>query len=159
VEPDRAGYGHLAYPPSFVDFSAVNGSARPELRIDGYLGSALVASRLFSADPAGDFLFLQADDQTIAGDGVDATRVVFRAVDRHGAPRPYVSGKVRFTITGPHVLVGDNPFDFKRAGGAAAIWIRSQPGTSGAVTVTASHRALGQAEVTIAVAAAGGRPW
>jgi len=151
VEPDRAGYGHLAYPPSFVDFSAVNGSALPELRIDGYLGSALVASRLFCADHAGDFLSLTADDEAIAGDGADATRVVFRAVDRYGAPRPYVTGRVRFTITGPHVLLGDNPFDFKRAGGAGAIWIRSRPGTSGAVVVKASHRALGQAVVTIAV--------
>jgi beta-galactosidase len=152
VEPDRAGYGHLAYPPSFIDFSAVDGSSLPELRVDGYLGPALVASRLFSADHAGDSLSLKADDEAIAGDGVDATRVVFRAVDRYGAPRPYVKGKVTFTITGPHVLLGDNPFDFKRAGGAGAIWIRSRPGSSGAVVVTASHRALGQAEVTISVA-------
>ncbi|MCW2931145.1 MAG: lacZ2 [Actinomycetia bacterium] len=152
VEPDRSRYGHLAYPPSFVDFSAVSGSARPELRVDGYLGSALVASRLFAADHAGDFLSLKADDETIAGDGVDATRVVLRAVDRHGAPRPYVTGKVRFTITGPHVLLGDNPFDFKRTGGAGAIWIRSQPGSSGTVTVKASHRTLGDAAVTISVA-------
>jgi beta-galactosidase len=152
VEPDRAAYGHLTYPPSFVDFSAVNGSTLPELRVDGYLGSALVASRLFSADHAGDFLSLKADDETIAGDGVDATRVVLRAVDRHGAPRPYVTGKVTFAIAGPHVLLGDNPFDFKRTGGAGAIWIRSQPGSSGTVTVTASHRTLGQAEVTISVA-------
>jgi beta-galactosidase len=154
VEPDRAGYGHLAYPPSFVDFSAVSGSARPELRVDGYLGSALVASRLFAADHGGDFLSLKADDETIAGDGVDATRVVLRAVDRHGAPRPYVTGKVRFTIIGPHVLLGDNPFDFKRTGGAGAIWIRSQPRSSGTVTVKASHRTLGDAAVTISVATA-----
>jgi beta-galactosidase len=151
VKPDRAGYRHLTYPPSFVDFSAVKGAALPELRIDGYLGSALVASRLLSADHAGDSLSLQADDKQIVGDGVDATRLVVRAVDRHGAPRPYVRGKVTFAIAGPHVLVGESPFDFTHTGAAGAIWIRSRPHSTGAVTVKASHRALGHAEVTINV--------
>jgi hypothetical protein len=49
-------------------------------------------------------------------------------------------------------MVGDNLFDFKRTGAAVAICFRSQPGTSGTVTVKASHRTLGQAEVTISVA-------
>jgi beta-galactosidase len=154
VQPDRARYGHLPYPPSFVDFSAVNGSARPELRVDGYIGSKKVASRLFSADHTADSLSLQADDASIAGDGTDATRVVFRALDQHGSPRPYVTGQVTFTITGPHTLVGQNPFDFGDTGAAGAIWIRSQPGSSGSVTVTASHPTLGDATLTISVVAA-----
>jgi beta-galactosidase len=153
VEPDRAGYRHLPYPPSFVDFSAVDGSALPDLRIEGYQGSAMVASRLLAADHAGDHLSAHADDKAIAGDGVDATRVVLRAVDRYGAPRPYVTGNVTFAITGPHVLIGDDPFDLTRTGGAGAIWIRSRPRSSGTVTVRASHPTLGQAEVTIDVVA------
>jgi beta-galactosidase len=153
VSPDRAGYGHLDYAPSFVDFSAVDGSSRPELRIDGYLSSGLVASRLLAADHSGDYLMVAADDPAIAGDGVDATRVVLRAVDRHGAPRPYVTGEVALTITGPHVLVGENPFDFTRTGGAGAIWIRSQPESAGSVTVRASHPVLGHGEATISVTA------
>jgi len=151
VRPDRARYGSLEYPPSFVDFSAVDGSAQPELRIDGYLGAKLVASRLLSADHAADYLSAQADDKEIAGDGVDATRVVLRAVDRYGAPRPYVTGNVTFAISGPHVLIGEDPFDFARTGGAGAIWIRSLPRSSGLVTVQASHPTLGQAQVTIDV--------
>jgi beta-galactosidase len=151
VTPDTAGYGHLPYPPSFVDFSAVDGSAQPELCIDGYLGGVKVASRSFSADPSGDRLSLAADDAEIDGDGVDATRLAFRAVDSYGAPRPYVTGQVTLTVGGPGVLVGDNPVDFTATGGAAAVWIRSLPGSPGTITVTASHPTLGSAVAQIKV--------
>jgi hypothetical protein len=80
---------------------------------------------------------------------VDATRLEFRAVDRYGAPRPYATGLVTLEVQGPAVLVGDNPFDFAAAGGAGAVWIRSLPGSPGAVTVIASHPSLGSAAVSI----------
>ncbi|HLK73343.1 MAG TPA: glycoside hydrolase family 2 TIM barrel-domain containing protein [Streptosporangiaceae bacterium] len=158
--PNSAAYPNLRYPPSFADFTAVDGSSRPELRIDGYLGPARVASRRFSADPSGDRLWLAADDAEIDGDGVDATRLTFRAVDRYGAPRPYAAGQVTLDLAGPAVLVGDNPFDFASAGGAGAVWIRSLPGSPGTVTVTASHPALGSAVARIRVRAVpgAGRP-
>jgi beta-galactosidase len=151
--PDTAGYPNLAYPPSFADFRAVDGSALPELRIDGYLNGrrAKVASRSFASDPAGDALWLAADDEEINGDGVDATRLAFRAVDRHGAPRPYVTGQVTLDVDGPAVLIGDNPFGFAAAGGAGAVWIRSLPGSPGTVTVHASHPSLGRAVARIRV--------
>ncbi len=151
VTPDTTDYGHLPYPPSFVDFSAVDGAARPELRIDGYLGGVKVASRSLAADPAGDRLSLEADDAEINGDGTDATRLAFRAVDKFGAPRPYVTGLVTLTVDGPGVLVGDNPVDFAATGGAAAVWIRSLPGSPGTVTVKASHPTLGRAVARIRV--------
>jgi beta-galactosidase len=76
---------------------------------------------------------------------------VFRAVDRFGAPRPYADGQVTLDIAGPAVLIGDNPFDFAAAGGAAAVWIRSRPGSPGTVTVTASHPRLGRAVTRVRV--------
>jgi hypothetical protein len=79
----------------------VHGASHPELRIDGYLGGVKVASRRFSADPAADRLLLAADDTELIGDGTDATRVVFRAVDAYGAPRPYAGGWVQLTVHGP----------------------------------------------------------
>ncbi len=151
LTPDRAGYPHLAYPPSFADFRAVDGSGRPELRIDGYLGDDKVASRRLSGDPSGDVLALAADHAEIRADGADATRCEFRAADRFGAPRPYVTGEVTLAVEGPAVLVGDNPFDFAAAGGAGAVWIRSRPGEPGTVTVRASHPGLGQAVTRIRV--------
>ena len=151
VTPDTAGYGHLPYPPSFVDFGPVDGTARPDLRIDGYLDGTPVASVSLAGDPAGDRLALAADDRRIDGDGVDATRLVFRVVDRFGAPRPYVTGPVTLAVDGPGVLVGDSPVDFTATGGAAAVWIRSLPGSPGAVTVRASHATLGTAVARVEV--------
>jgi len=149
--PDTGDYAYLDYPPSFVDFSAVDGSSRPELRIDGYLGSVQVASRSLASDPSGDTLQLAADDAEIDGDGVDATRLAFRAVDRYGAPRPYVAGPVTLDIEGPAVLIGDNPVDFAGTGGAGAVWIRSLPGSPGTVTVKASHPRLGRAVARVRI--------
>ncbi len=151
LTPDAAAYPHLAYPPSFADFTAVDGSSLPDLRIDGYLGGELVASRSFSADPSGDVLTLAADDAEIAADGTDATRLSFRVVDRYGAPRPYVTGQVTLDLDGPAVLIGDNPFDFAAAGGVGAAWLRSLPGSPGPVTVTVTHPILGTATASILV--------
>jgi beta-galactosidase len=151
VTPDVLEYGALAYPPSFVDFRAVDGSSQPDLRIDGYLGSELVASRSLASDPSFDWLSLVCDDLEIDGDGADATRVVFRALDRYGAPRPYVTGDVVLAVSGPAVLVGDSPFDFAAAGGVGAAWIRSRPGVAGLVSVSASHPSLGDAVVGVRV--------
>ena len=151
VTPDGGDYASLAYPPSFVDFRRVDGAGRPDLRIDGYLGPDLVASRLLASDPSFDRLALVFDDAEIEGDGVDATRLVFRVVDRYGAPRPYVTGQLVLDVKGPAVLVGDNPFDFAAAGGVGAVWIRSQPGSAGTVTVTASHPSLGRAVARLRV--------
>jgi beta-galactosidase len=151
ARPDAADYGALAYPPSFVDFRGVDGSALPDLRIDGYLGPDLVASRSLASDPSFDRLSLALDDHEIDGDGVDATRLVFRVVDRYGAPRPYVTGQVTLSLEGPAVLVGESPFDFAAAGGVGAVWIRSRPGSPGTVAVTVSHPTLGQAVVRVRV--------
>jgi beta-galactosidase len=60
-----------------------------------------------------------------------------------------VAGQVGFEVTGPAVLVGDNPFDFAAAGGAGAVWIRSRPGARSTVIVRASHPTLGQAVAQI----------
>jgi beta-galactosidase len=151
VTPDTGDYGSLAYPPSFVDFRGVDGSSLPDLRIDGYLGPDLVVSRSFASDPSSDQLALVFDDAEIVGDGVDATRLMFRALDLYGAPRPYVTGSVTLSVSGPAVLVGESPFDFAAAGGVGAVWIRSLPGAAGIVTVSASHPVLGDAVASVLV--------
>jgi beta-galactosidase len=154
VAPDTENYGHLPYPPSFADFSGINGSTLPELRIDGYSGGVQVASRTFSADTSRDRLAVAADDTELIADGRDATRVEFRAVDAHRNQRPYVPGDVRLSVTGPGVLIGDSPFAFGDAGGAGAVWIRTLPGSPGTITVRADHPALGSATAVIRALAA-----
>jgi beta-galactosidase len=147
---DRKGYPGLAHPPVLADLTA-DGATRPELRIDGFIGTALVATALMSADTSRDRLVLTADDTSIQGDGADATRLTFRALDAYGQQRPYVTGAVDLGLTGPAALVGDNPFAFGDYGGVGGAFVRSQPGRTGLVTVTARHVTLGQAVARVTV--------
>ena len=150
VLPDRANYSHLKCPPFFVDLD-LDGASRPELRIAGFVGAKPVLSRSFSSDVAQDKFSLQADDAVLVGDGSDATRVVFRATDKFGAPRPFAGGQVAFEISGPGAIVGDNPFSLADSGGAGVIWIKTVPNGSGHIVVKAIHSALGAKSVKIKV--------
>jgi beta-galactosidase len=136
----------------------VDGSGRPELRIDGYVGGRLAASVRMSADPSRDRLALAADDRSIQADGTDTTRVTFLAVDAYGNQRPRAAGDVRLSLTGPAVLIGDNPFSFGAYGGVGGAFVRSEPGRAGLVTVTAQHPDLGRAAVGVTVTPLGPGP-
>lgn len=150
LRPDRDNYPHLRFPPFFADLEMPGGQL-PELRIQGYVGDEMLLRRTFSADTRSDEFSVAADDQELTGDGSDGTRVVFRVVDKYGAPRPFAGGTVQFHLEGPGVLVGDNPFDLGGSGGAAAVWIRTKPGGSGAVLLRATHSSLGTKTIRIAV--------
>jgi hypothetical protein len=97
---------------------------------------------------------LNIEDASIAGDGNDMTRFTFRALDAYGNQRPYVTGDVTLALTGPATLIAENPFSFAAYGGVGGAFIRSQPGTSGTVTVTATHPTLGQASGSLTIAPA-----
>jgi beta-galactosidase len=148
--PDTRHFGGLAYPPVFVDLT-VDPASRPELRIDGYLGTRLAASVRMSADTARDRLALTADDASIRADGSDATRLTFRALDAYGNQRPHATGQVSLSLIGPATLIGDNPFEFGAYGGVGGAFVRSEPGRPGLVGVTASHPVLGAARVRVTV--------
>jgi len=153
VVPDRERFGHLRYPPFFITLN-VETSTRPDLYIQGYANGQQVAARTFAGSRAGDRLELRADAGTLLADGSDGTRAAFQAVDRHGSPRSRVTGDVRFTLTGPADLIGDNPFAFEDAGAAGAVYLRTRPGESGTIRLMASHPTLGTAEVTVVAEAA-----
>ncbi len=150
LHPDRAGFPHLKYPPFFANLT-VHAAGKPELRIDGYLGAHLALSRSFSADTALDQLLLRADDSELLGDGSDASRLVFRVTDKFGVPRPFAGGAVTFSVDGPGVIVGDNPFQLTEAGGAGAVWVKTHPASAGRINVQASHPWLGISSAVINV--------
>ena len=150
LEPDTTNYPHLKHAPFFVDLD-LDGSAKPELKIEGYVAVKLVLTRQFSSDAGHDKFVMTADDTEIIGDGSDATRVAFKVVDKYGAARACAKGTVHFELTGPAALVGDNPFDLEPAGGVGAVWVRAAPGGSGDLTLSALHSRLGRQQVTIAV--------
>jgi beta-galactosidase len=156
--PARQRFAHLAHPPVFADLTA--GASQsvlllPELRIDGYLAGRKVATTLMSADPYLDRLSLTADHAAIGADGSDATRITFGAIDAHGNQRRGAGGDVTLTVTGPAVLIGDNPFPFGVYGPVGGAFIRSRPGRTGLVTVSAQHPALGRAVVQVTATAVG----
>lgn len=147
---DRKNFPHLKYPPFLADL-ALDGSGHPELRIDGYVGKRLALSRSFSSDRATDRLLLRADDAELVADGADATRLAFYSADRFGALRPFVAGPVTFTVTGPGILVGDNPFELGGNGGAGAVWMKTVEGKTGSIRIIASHPKLGSQSQEIRV--------
>jgi beta-galactosidase len=151
AQPARGSplYGGLVHPPFLVHLPRRLPNPAPDLLIQGFVGGRPVAQVRMSAHPAGDALAMGVDDGTISADGSDATRVVFRAIDAFGNQRRYGSGQVALTLSGPAALLGDNPFEFGQYGGLGAVWIRSLAGQPGAITLTASHPLLGQAEVQV----------
>ena len=150
LQPDRGKFPNLKYPPFFCDLEIEN-AAKPELRIDGFIGGTKVLSQLFSSDPSQDQFLLQADDAELTGDGIDATRLAFGVMDKFGAPRAFAGGDVSFQVDGPATIIGDNPFNLTDAGGLAAVWIKARPGLSGRAQITAVHSVLGTKSVGISV--------
>lgn len=153
VRPDRARFPGLSYPPAFADLTLTAAAARqpPELRISGYVGNNLVTTRTMSAETAIDRLLLIADDDEIIADGSDATRITFRATDAYGNHRTGVTGDVTLDISGPGVIVGENPFGFGEFGGVGGVFVRSKSGQTGTIRVTATHPRLGTAGVSVGV--------
>jgi beta-galactosidase len=149
--PDTADYGNLPYPPVVVDLT-VDGSTLPQLTVVGYVGGRPVTTLQMAGDPAGDHLAVGLEDATILGDGADSTRLTFRAVDAFGNQRPYPAGNVTLAQTGSAAeIVGQNPFAFATYGGVGSVFLRSYPGRTGVVTVTASHPTLGSASAALTV--------
>ena len=154
LHPDAAGFPHLRHSPFFADLD-VDGSARPELRIDGYVGDRLLLSRSFSSDASQDRFLFAADDTALAADGADATRLVFKIADKFGAERAFAGGEVVFGLTGPGVIVGDNPFSLVESGGVGAVWVKTLPDKVGLIRVAAKHSSLGTKSVEITARPAG----
>jgi beta-galactosidase len=142
-------YRHLAYPPFLVIIPPHSALDLPDLVIQGWVGGQQVTELRMSSDPSRDKLVMTADDATISADGSDATRVVFRAIDAYGNQRRYLVGEVALHLSGPGILVGDNPFSFGQYGGLGAVWIRSLPGQPGTITLAATHPDLGSAQVQV----------
>jgi beta-galactosidase len=155
VTPDTAAYGNLAYPPVLVDLT-VDGSTLPELTVDGYYQGSIVTTLQMSADTSTDHLGLELEDATIVGDGSDATRLTFRALDAYGNQRPYVGADVTVTLAGPAMIVGESPFPFETYGGVGGVIICSEAGRAGNVTITASHPTLGTETAHLTVSEATG---
>ena len=139
ANPDRKQFAHLKYPPFSADLSRIR-EGWGDLRIDGFIQGKQVISRSFSGKGVDQKFALLPDDTSLVADGADTTRVVLRVTDEFDAIRPFAADAIRFELTGPATLIGDNPFAL--VGGTGAVWVRAaeQPGK---VKLTAHHPTLG----------------
>ena len=150
ADPDRTEFPHLRYPP----FSAEARDVRAEwgdLRIEGYIGGKKVIEKKMSGKGVDQKFTATPDDAQLMADGADVTRVVLRVTDEYGAVRPFAADAIRFELTGPAQLIGDNPFVLM--GGQGAVWIRAGE-QAGTVRLTAHHPYLGAQHVEIELTAA-----
>jgi beta-galactosidase len=150
ADPDREQFPHLKYPP-FVGEAKDVRVGWGDMRIDGYIQGKQVISRSLSGKGVDQKFALLPDDTSLTADGADATRVVLRVTDEYDAIRPFANDAIRFELTGPAELVGDNPFSL--IGGTGAVWIRAteQPGK---VRLTAHHPYLGKQSIELEMTAA-----
>ena len=149
ADPDRKQFAHLKYAPFTA---AIGEKIEPwgDLRIEGYIQGKLAITRNFSGKGVDQKFTLLPDDTTLIADGADATRVVLRVTDEFDAIRPFAADAIRFDLTGPAELIGDNPFTL--VGGTGAVWVRTteQPGK---VRLTAHHPYLGAQHVEFEIKA------
>ncbi|KAI1328765.1 glycoside hydrolase [Xylariaceae sp. FL0255] len=174
--PNRTDFPLLAYPPFYLNTNMLQGAEFPDLRLDGYISGRLVTSKSFSGSTKGDKLQASLDDKELEADGIDATILTFRAVDRFGQPRPYARGDVQVIITGPGVWVGqlsslrvdieqntptedgwalanvsltNGAFPFESNGGVGGVLVRTIAGRCGTIIIELSHPSLGSDRVEI----------
>ena len=148
IEPDRATYKNLKYPPFFMDLGNIPLNPWGDLKIEGYLGGKLVKTLTLSGSGKDADLKVLPDHRELEGDGRDATRVVLLITDEYGNIRPFASGPVSLTLTGPGELIGENPFGL--AGGGGAVWIKAKQ-AAGLIRLTAKHPYLPTRTVEIQV--------
>jgi beta-galactosidase len=146
VDPDRKQFPHLRYAPFSTTFGKPVTRHWGDLRIEGYLNGKNVITRTYSGHGVDRKFSVVADDVELKADGADTTRIVLRTTDEFGNLQALANDAIAFEVSGPGVLIGDNPFVL--TGGTGAVWIRSS-GQPGAITVIAKHPRLGKETIEI----------
>ena len=151
LDPDRQTFANLPHPPFMADLSHCRFDRWGDLKIEGYIGGKLVATRTLSGRGADAQLHVDPDDRELSGDGSDATRVLLKVTDEYGNIRQFASGAIVLTVEGPGEIVGENPFGLM--GGVGAVWLKAKQ-TAGVIRLTARHSYLGTRTVEVVVKAA-----
>jgi beta-galactosidase len=151
ADPDRKTFPHLKYPPFMVALTRLTFNSWGDLKIEGYIQGKLVATRVLSGDGTDDKLVVKPDDLELVGDGRDMTRIVLAVTDKYDNLRPFATGAITLSATGPGEIIGENPFSL--AGGAGAVWLKAKE-AAGTILIEARHQYLGKQSVEIRVRAA-----
>ena len=155
LKPDRETFPNLQYPPFVTNLRDGFRKGWGDLKLEGYIEGKKVIEKQMSGRGADRQLMVQPDDTELIGDGIDATRVVFRVTDEYGTGRPLANAALQLSLTGPGEIIGENPFAL--FGGVGAIWIKTKEAT-GVIRLTVTHAILGSKTVTLQVIAPQSRP-
>lgn len=146
LKPDRETFPNLQYPPFVTNLRDGFRKGWGDLKLEGYIDGKKVIEKQMSGRGADRQLLVQPDDTELIGDGIDATRVVFKVTDEYGTGRPLANAALQLSLTGPGEIIGENPFAL--FGGVGAIWIKTKEAT-GVIRLTVTHAILGSKTVTI----------
>lgn len=146
-KPDRDTYPNVPRPPFIANgLSAGWGGDWKPLELRGYIDGKHVATKKISHDGQPARLELWADDAEIFADGSDITRVGLQIVDEFGNILPFAMQPVMLELSGPGVLVGENPHSMP--GGRGGVYVRST-GRPGKIVVNAATARLKPQKVSI----------
>jgi beta-galactosidase len=146
LKPDRESFPHLQYPPFVTNLRDAFRKGWGDLKLEGYIDGKKVIEKQLSGRGADRQLLVQADDSELSGDGIDATRVVFRVTDEFGSARPLANAALQLSLTGPGEIIGENPFAL--FGGVGAVWIKTKEAT-GVIRLIVTHPTLGSKTIQI----------
>ncbi|HZJ46601.1 MAG TPA: glycoside hydrolase family 2 TIM barrel-domain containing protein [Pyrinomonadaceae bacterium] len=155
LKPDRETFPNLQYPPFVTNLRDGFRKGWGDLKMEGYIGGKKVIEKQMSGRGADRQLLVQPDDTELIGDGIDATRVVFRVTDEYGTGRPLANAALQLALSGPGEIIGENPFAL--FGGVGAVWIKTKEAI-GVIKLTVTHAILGSKTVTLQVVAPRVRP-
>jgi beta-galactosidase len=133
-----------------------------ELKVLAYKNGGKWAEDIVKTTDAPVRLDASADRDRIATDGKDLSFITVRVADKNGLTVPRANNSIKFEINGPGEIVAtDNgdpanlvPFPSHERGafsGLALVIVRSKPGGTGAITVTATSPGLMHAQVTVRI--------
>jgi beta-galactosidase len=149
LKPDRETFAHLKYPPFVKNIhDQISRGAWGDMKIEGYIDGQKVITKMLSGRGADRQLLVEPDDRELIGDGIDATRVVFKVTDEYGSIRPLANASIVLSLTGPGEIIGENPFSL--FGGVGAVWIKTKQ-AAGTIRLTARHPVLGSKTIDILV--------
>ncbi len=125
-QPLRDEFPHLSHPPfrfeqrpyKFVgDYLAL-----------GYLNGEKVIEKTLQTPQGLSQLKLVVDHDALIADGADMTRLSVYGLDHNGTITPYATRTIQFEITGPGMLIGENPVALE--GGRIAVFVKAtqEPG-------------------------------
>jgi beta-galactosidase len=131
-----------------------------ELRVVAYKNGKNWAEDIVKTTDEPVRLEASTDRDEIWADGKDLAFITVRITDKNGLTVPTATNPIQFKITGPGEIVAtDNgdptnlvPFpshEREAFNGLALVIIRSKPGDSGSITITAKSPELKEAQVVI----------